>query len=125
MTGKGRGCAAAALAVAAFGLAACGGDDAEKAEPLGKKIGGSVAPLADCKDWNSGSRERQLATIADVRNQVSRNDTGVDSPPLSDEEATMLFDKECAASYAASFRLYVIYARGAGFAPLLRDGDGS
>ena len=52
---------------------------------------------------------------------MNRRDTGVRSPALSDEEALGLFDRACSNSYARSFRLYVLYARAAGFAPLLRD----
>lgn len=100
----------------------CGGaSDDEPPKPLGKTIGGSVAPLANCRDWAGGARERKLATIADIRNQVSRTDTGVKSPPLSNSEAMRLFDGECAKPYARTSRLYVIYARAAGWAPLLRD----
>ena len=116
-----RGRALAALAAAAA-LAACGADEtAPKPEPLGKKLGGSVASLANCRDWASGARDRKLATIADIRSQVNRDDTGIETPPLSDTEAMRLFDRECAQPYARSFRLYVIYARAAGWAPLLRD----
>jgi hypothetical protein len=104
--------------VAALAAAGCGSD--EPAEPLGKKLGGSVAPLANCADWQGGSRERKLATIADIRNQVNRDDSGIESPPLSDDEALKLFDRECAQPYASTFRLYVIYARAAGWATLLR-----
>ena len=104
---------------AAMALGACG-DDAKKAQPLGAKLGGSVAQLANCSDWAGGGRESKLATIADIRNQVNREDSGVDSPPLSDDEAMKLFDRECAKPYASSFRLYVIYARAAGWASLLR-----
>ena len=114
---------ALAAAAAALCIAACGStaSDETPAKPLGKPLGGSVAPLASCGDWNGGARERKLATIADIRSQVNRTDTGVDSPPLSNSEAMRLFDRECARSYAKSFRLYVIYARAAGWAPLLRD----
>ena len=117
--------AAAALALA---LAACGedgdggsGDARPAAEPLGEKLGGSVAQLANCGDWHGGATDRKLATVADIRNQVNRDDSGIDSPPLSDEEAVKLFDQECAQPYAKGFRLYVIYARAAGFAPLVRE----
>jgi hypothetical protein len=120
---------AAAVAVAlSLGLAACGGgsdDDAageRKVKPLGEILAGSVAPLAQCKDWVGGARDRKLATIDDIRNQVNRRDTGIESPALSDEEALGLFDRACSNSYAKSFRLYVLYARAAGFAPLERDG---
>ena len=113
--------------LAALALAACGEDPqaAErearaKAKPLGEVLAGSVAPLAQCKDWVGGDRLRKLATIDDIRNQVSRRDTGVSSPALTDEEAMGLFDRACANRYARSFRLYVLYARAAGFAPLER-----
>lgn len=119
---------AAGLAGLAAGLAAagCGGDEGAAtgtatATPLGPQLGGSVAPLAQCRHWAAGSRPRKLATIADIRSQVSRGDTGIKAPPLSDDEAMALFDRACAPSYARGFRLYVLYARSAGFAPLLRD----
>lgn len=118
---------AIASAASALTLAACGGGSGAssqpaKAEPLGQKLGGSVATLVNCRDWKGGERARKLATIADIRNQVSRDDTGVQSPPLSDREAMTLFNRECAKPYAqGAFRLYVIYTRAAGWAPLLRD----
>ena len=115
-----------AALLAAGALGACGGGAsqpaARPAEPLGPKLGGSVATLADCGDWHGGPRDRKLATIADIRSQVNRDDTGIEAPPLSDSEAMQLFDRECAQSYAKGFRLYVLYARAAGWAPLLRDG---
>ena len=119
---------AASALLAALALGGCGEDPqaAErearaKAKPLGEILAGSVAPLVQCKDWVGGERIRKLATIDDIRNQVSRRDTGVTSPALTDEEALGLFDRACANSYARSFRLYVLYARAAGFAPLGRD----
>jgi hypothetical protein len=113
----------ALVLVAALALGACGSDEGPKqrfAEPLGQKLGGSVASLANCSDWAGGPRDRKLATIADIRSQVNRDDTGIEAPPLSDDEAMKLFDGECAKPYAKGFRLYVIYARAAGWAPLLR-----
>lgn len=121
-----RTCAArAALAALLFSLVltACSGDEGEsrrEVKPLGQQLAGSVAHLAQCKDWVGGSRERKLATIDDIRAQVSRRDTGIRSPPLSDEEALGLFDRACSNRFARSFRLYVLYARAAGFAPLTR-----
>jgi hypothetical protein len=112
-----------ALAAGAVLAAGCGEDERPKAEPLGEKLGGSVATLVACSDWTPGSRPRKLATIADIRNQVNRDDTGIDAPPLSDTEAMQLFDQACKPAYARSFRLYVIYARAAGFAPLLRESE--
>lgn len=107
-------------------VAGCGGDadqpkPAAAAKPLGAVLGGSVATLAQCSDWSGGSTPRKLATIEDIRAQLNRDDAGIDAPPLSDDEATKLFDRACANTYAQGFRLYVIYARAAGFAPLLRE----
>lgn len=115
-------CAGTAVA-AALAFGACGGEQtvAAPAKPLGKPLGGSVAQLANCGDWDGGARARKLATIRDIRNQVNRDDSGIDSPPLSDEESLKLFDQECAQPYAKGFRLYVIYARAAGFADLVRE----
>ena len=119
---------AAAGASLALAIAGCGGGDGggtqvRKAEPLGKKLGGSVATLVNCGDWKGGARERKLATIADIRNQLNRDDTGIKTPPLSDAEAMTLFNRECGQPWAQDgFRLYVMYARAAGWAPLLRGG---
>jgi hypothetical protein len=114
---------AGAVAALAVGLLACGGSDDEsgtEAEPLGREAAGSVAPLAQCRDWNRGTEEEQLATIAEIRNQVNLESSAVEAPPLSDEEATEVFDNACAEGFARGFRLYVLYARAAGFAPLTR-----
>ena len=109
-----------------FLVVGCGGSgdgDAGGGEvkPLGELLAGSVAHLAQCKDWVGGPRDRKLATIEDIRAQVNRRDTGIEAPPLSDEEALGLFDRACSNGYASSFRLYALYARAAAFAPLTRD----
>ena len=96
-------------------------DDVAEAEALGEKTAGSVAQLAQCRDWNRGNRAEKLATIDDIRNQVNRPDSGFAAPPLSDAEAMELFDSACKASYAQGFRLYILYARGAATAPLVRE----
>ena len=106
-------------------VAGCGGDaDQPKPRPPqaarreARRLGRAAGPLQGL--------ERRLAPRSSPRSttraqQVNRDDTGIDSPPLSDEEATKLFDRACANTYAPGFRLYVIYARAAGFAPLLRE----
>jgi len=96
-------------------------DVAAAGKPLGEETAGSVAQLAQCRDWNRGSRAEKLATIEDVRSQVNRPDSGFEAPPLSDAEAMDLFDQACEASYAQGFRLYILYARGAATAPLVRE----
>jgi hypothetical protein len=123
------------VAVAASLIAGCGSGDDERAastepdaaaeageaEPLGEETAGSVAQLAQCRDWRRGDRAEKLATIADIRSQVNLQDSGFDAPPLSDDEAMELFDSACSAPYAQGFRLYILYARGAATAPLVRE----
>ena len=120
---RSRGGAATLLAAVALAVAGCGDDEGSEppAEPLGEEVGGSVAQLAQCRDWNTGTVAEKLATIADIRAQVNRTDAGIQAPPLSDDEALEVFDGACSQSFADGFRLYVLYARAAGFAPLLRD----
>lgn len=120
----------AVAVVAALAIGGCGDDEgaataesrgeSTAAEPLGEELGGSVAQLAQCSDWVKGTEPEKLATIADIRSQVNRQDSAVEAPPLSDEEALELFDNACAEDFATGFRLYVLYARAAGFASLTR-----
>jgi hypothetical protein len=107
-------------AAGAIALAGCGdsGSDGEDAEAVGNELGGSVAPLAVCSDWQGASEAERLATVEDIRSQVNREDAGVTSSELSDEEAMEVFDNGCDEPYAQSFRLHVIYARAAAFKPL-------
>ena len=131
-----RRAAAAGLVLAAL-LAGCGGGGSEPAreagsesesevvdisgtEPVGEELAGSVAPLAECRDWNEATSEQKLATIADVRGQLNPPESGVEAPSLTDDEARELFDNACAADYAQGFRLYKLYANAVGFAPLAR-----
>jgi len=117
---------AGALALA-LAPAGCGDEDdgaaagSGEAEPVGQDLGGSVASLANCRDWVEGTQDEKLATIESIRAQLNRGDSGVDAPPLSDEEALGVFNGACAESFASDFRLYVLYARAAGFAPLTRE----
>jgi hypothetical protein len=107
--------------VAGVALAACGEGSQPRAEPLGETVAGSVAPLAQCRDWKSGTEPEKLATIADIRSQINLEGGTVQTPPLSDEEAMRVFDNACSHRFARGFRLYVLYARAAGFAPLMRE----
>ncbi len=101
--------------------APAGKDDVAEAEALGEDTAGSVAQLAQCRDWNRGTRAEKLATIDDIRSQVNRPDSGFAAPPLSDAEALEVFDNGCSAPYAQGFRLYLLYARAAAAAPLVRE----
>lgn len=108
--------ALALSAALALGPAACGGDSESEAEPVGQELVGSVAQLVQCKDWQGASDDEKLATIEDVRQQVSLKDGTGETPELSDEVAMELFDNTCANDYAQTFRLYKIYARATAFA---------
>jgi hypothetical protein len=133
--------AAALAAVAALTLAACGSEEepatavvqadevvdisgtervGPDVQPVGEMRAGSVAPLVECRDWNEASAEQRLATIADVRSQINLEDSGIEGPALTDEEAEELFDGACEPTWAQGFRLYKLYARAVGFVGLKR-----
>jgi hypothetical protein len=80
---------------------------------------GSVAPLAQCRDWVAGDEAERLATIDDIRNQINTGDAGVENATLSDEQASDVFDGACRHDFAAGFRLYKLYFRAAAFEPVL------
>jgi hypothetical protein len=122
-TARKRGGPAALLAVLL--LASCGGDSDQSAEkkvkPVGQMLAGSVAPTAQCRDWEGGNRDERLATIEDIREQVNLKDSAVKTPELSDRAAYRILDTICSRPYAATFRLYKLYARTDSFAPFAED----
>ena len=105
--------AAVAVTVTACGDATAG--DGDEGGGVGQAIAGSVAPLAQCSDWNAGGEEERMATIADIRAQLNQAGADGPTPDLPDGEAYDLFERACANDFAAGFRLYKIYARGAAF----------
>jgi hypothetical protein len=127
-----------ALALAAAAGGGCGSEDRASSEtereqttgggvidisgtaPVGEVSAGSVAQFVSCSDWKGATHDQRLATIADVRSQVSRDEPGVEAPALSDDEATRVFDDACRPDWSGGFRLYKIYAKAVGFAPLSR-----
>ena len=108
----------------ALGLGACGGGPepeagaAGEADAVGQQLGGSVAQLAQCRDWNAGTEAQRVATIEDIRSHVNLEDTGVEASELSDAEAMEVFDNGCDEPAADGYRLHVMYARAAAFKPL-------
>ena len=117
-----RGGPAALLAVLL--LASCGGDSdqsTKKVKPVGQMLAGSVAPTAQCRDWQGGNRAERLATIEDIREQINLKDSAVQTPELSDKAAYRILDTICSRPYAATFRLYKLYARADSFAPFAED----
>ena len=123
---RGAAALAAGLAIAAgiaLLLVLSGADSRsnDESRPVGKALVGSVAPLAQCADWNRGSRDRRLATLADIREQINLQDSAVKTPELSDRAAFRVLDNTCRKPFARSFRLYKLYARAASFAALSED----
>jgi hypothetical protein len=118
---------AALVLIAALALlAGCGdsGDsgDAPEGEGVGPVVGGSTAQFASCKDWVGGTEEERYATIEDIRGQLTPQSSETAESDLSDEAAYEMFEHSCEAEWAASLRLYKLYARAQPFAPLAGDG---
>jgi hypothetical protein len=113
------GGATALALLAALALASCGSGSEPQpsaAKPVGEKLVGSVAQMAQCSDWNAGTRAQRLATIHDIRQQVNLKDSAVQTPELSDHAAYEVLQNTCIKDFAGSFRLYKLYARAASFA---------
>jgi hypothetical protein len=111
---------AAALVAAAF-LAACGDQgspSAQPAKPVGKPSAGSVVQFADCGDWRGGSTAERFATIKELRGQLTPQTSQTATSPLADERAYEILDRACKFETAESLRLYKLYVRAQGFAPL-------
>ena len=89
-----------------------------QAASVGPRIAGSVVQYADCGDWRKGTRREREATIEELRDQLTGQSQKDTSSPLPDDRAYRILDKSCAQSYASSLRLYKMFARAQGFAPL-------
>lgn len=123
-----RGSAVAAVAAAL--LVGCGGDDKDRAparagasddkpaESVGRRSAGSVVQFADCDDWRRGSRAEREATVVELRDQLTIQSARSSASPLPDDRAYEIFQKACRPEFAGSLRLYKLYARAQGFAPL-------
>ncbi len=112
---------AVALALVAGALAACGGDaTGQDPEPqgVGASVGGSVAALAQCRDWNAGTEEEKQATIDDIASSLTPQSSEERGTSLSDERAYEIFERSCVEDWAQGFELYKLYARAAAYAPL-------
>lgn len=111
-------------------LAGCGGGDEPQpraaattptvvdVDPVGTDRAGSVAQFADCADWNGATREQRLATIADIRGQHTPQGSTTAASPLPDERAYEVFEEACEPEWADHLRLYKLYVKVQGFAPL-------
>ena len=106
-----------ALVVVAAAGAGCG-DGGEPAKPVGEDVQGSVVQYADCGDWRAGSRAERMVTVQALRGQLTPQRSKTAASPLRDERAYELLQKACTPAYAESLRLYKLYVRMQGFAPL-------
>ncbi len=113
-----------AALLAATAVAGCGGAEADgtasapAAKPVGDVSGGSVAQFADCGDWRAGTRAERMATVEELRGQLTPQRSKTAASPLPDERAYEVFEKACAPDYAESLRLSKLYVKVQGFAPL-------
>ena len=113
----------AATALAAVAAAGCGSDDdaqssAAAAKPLGQESAGASVQFAECSDWKKGTHAERVATIEQLRSHLTPGRSKTAASPLSDQRAYEVFQRACAPEYASSFRLYKLYVRAQGFAPL-------
>lgn len=118
--------ALAAMVATLLVAAGCGGNGDEQersstgaaAKPVGTESAGSVVQFADCDDWRRGAEAERVATIEALRGQLTPQRSATAESPLSDERAYEILDKACTPDYAGSLRLYKLYVRAQGFAPL-------
>lgn len=115
----------APAAIAAVLLTGCGDGGDRPADPMGaaaqsvgKRSAGSVVQFADCNDWRRGTRAEREATVRELRDQLTQQGEPSNASPLRDERAYAVFQKACKPDYAGSLRLYKLYVRAQGFAPL-------
>jgi hypothetical protein len=111
---------AAALVAAAI-FAGCGDQgtpSGHSAKPVGNPSAGSVVQFADCGDWRRGSTAERFATIKELRGQLTPQTSRTAASPLADERAYEILDRACKFETAESLRLYKLYVRAQGFAPL-------
>ncbi|MEJ7788691.1 MAG: hypothetical protein WKF29_02295 [Thermoleophilaceae bacterium] len=124
------GFASTVLVAATLGAAAgCGGGEdagresqasgqAAGAQPVGKESAGSVTQFANCDNWRAGSPAERRATVVELRRQLTPQEAEEAKSPLADDRAYEILQKACAPSFAGSLRLYKLYVRAQGFAPL-------
>jgi hypothetical protein len=116
-----RGALVPVAATAAALAAGCGGGDGASraaALPVGDLSGGSVATFVDCGDWRGASRDERYATIEALRGRLTPELSKTNASPLADDRAYEVFQAACAHG-PESLRLYKLYVRVQGFAPLM------
>lgn len=114
-----------ALLAAAGAAAGCGGGEdpapskaSAAVQPVGKSSAGSVVQFADCGDWRAGSPAERAVTVEHLRRQLTPQRSATARSSLADDRALALLDRACTPEFARSLRLYKLYVRMQGFAPL-------
>lgn len=110
--------------VAATAVAGCGSDgdspaSPAEAQPVGRESAGSVVQFADCGDWIAATKAERYATVRALRGQLTPQRSKTAESPLSDDRAYELLQRTCSTGNVESMRLYKLYARMQGFAPLM------
>jgi hypothetical protein len=109
----------AALLACALALAACSDDSGDSGDDPPKLPPGFNLQLFNCSDWNAADRpvrEYVLRRMHEIANdQVTGPGVQGRGSVLTDEQATKLFDSNCANPRARGFVLYKIYAFARGF----------
>lgn len=113
-----------ALVAAAALLAGCG-DSGEagngETEGVVPLTAGSTAQFASCGDWVEATEDQRYKTIADIRGQLTPQNSETAESDLSDDAAYELFEHSCEPEWAANLRLYKLYAHAQPFAALNAD----
>jgi hypothetical protein len=110
---------AAALALVALVIAACGGSDASNtASGAGPHISAPLR-LADCTDWKRADASERLGTVGQLRDFAGgpTGSSGGHGNVLDDKKAYELFQGWCSNYFARGFKLYKLYTRAAAFTP--------
>jgi hypothetical protein len=113
---------AVVAAVAIPALAGCGSSSQQPVDPgAGPHINTSIE-LANCHDWEQASTEERLGTLAQLKNFAGGPVVGNNATTpagrgavLDDKKAYDLLDNYCKQSFAAGFKLYLLYQRAASF----------
>ena len=109
--------------VAAAVAAGCAEDPEDSsgsagAKPVGRESAGSVVQFADCGDWRRGTEAERYATVVALRGQLTPQRSKSAASPLPDDRAYELLQNTCSTANTESLRLYKLYVRMQGFAPL-------
>jgi hypothetical protein len=113
---------AAAILAAGIVLAGCGGGSSNQPVAQGGPHLGQSLELADCSDWEQGTTEDRLGTIAQLKTFGGGPVVGGGPNPasgtgkvLDDKQAYSLLDSYCKNDFARGFKLYKLYERAASF----------